>query len=48
MLFWIYYIIAAYILFLLIKELFNEKDFKVQIAIAISLIPFILRIFLIK
>ena len=48
MLFYIYIIISVIIALLIIKEMFVEKDWKNQISLALLLIPFLLRIFLIK
>lgn len=48
MLFWIYILITAIITILMVYELFEEKNWKQQIAYAMSLIPLLLRIFGIK
>ena len=48
MLFWIYIIIVSIITWIILVELFTEKDWKKQVALAMLLIPFLLRIFLIK
>jgi hypothetical protein len=48
MLFWIYILIAVLITGIVLVELFSEKDWKKQIALAMLLIPFILRILQIK
>ena len=48
MLFWIYILIAVLITWIVLAELFSEKDWKKQIALAMLLIPFILRILQIK
>lgn len=48
MLFWIYILIAAYLAVVVLLELFSEKGWKKQLAYAMILIPFVLRVFLIK
>ena len=48
MLYWIYIIITIVIAALVGSELFTEKKFKTQIALALILIPLILRILSIK
>ena len=48
MLFYIYIILAIVMAMLIIKELFAEKEWKNKISLALLLIPFLLRIFLIK
>lgn len=48
MLYWIYILIAIYISVIIIVELFAEKQWKKQIALAMILIPFVLRILQIK
>lgn len=48
MLFWIYILIAAFITITIIAELLSERNWKKQLALAMVLIPFILRILLIK
>ena len=48
MIFWIYILIVTFISGIIVKELFEERDWKKQIALILVLIPFILRIFLIK
>ncbi len=48
MLFWIYILIAVYLTVVVLIEHFNEKDWRKQIAYAMLLMPFVLRIFLIK
>lgn len=48
MLFWIYIAIALFIAVIVGTELFTEKDWKRQIALAMLLLPFVLRVLLIK
>lgn len=48
MLFWIYLLLVLIIMILLLVELFSEKDWKKQLGLSLLLIPFILRMFLIK
>ena len=45
---WIYVVLAAGIVVLLLRELFTEERWKQQIAVVIVLIPLILRILHIK
>lgn len=48
MLFWIYIVIALIVSVIVVIELYDEKEFKKQIALALVLIPLLLRVFLIK
>ena len=48
MLFTIYILILVLLSVIIIKELFEEKDWRKQIALIMVLIPFILRILQIK
>ena len=48
MLFTVYLVIVALITGILFKEIFTEKDWRKQIAIAMVILIFVLRIFLIK
>ncbi len=48
MLFWIYIVITLFITVVIVTELFTEKDWKKQIALAMLLLPFVLRVLLIK
>ena len=48
MLHWIYIIIAAFVVVLVIRELFGERNWRNQIALALVLIPLLLRILHIK
>ena len=48
MLFTIYILILVLLSVIIIKELFEEKDWRKQIALVMVLIPFILRILQIK
>lgn len=48
MLFYTYILILIFISIIVVKELFEEKDWKKQIALVMVLIPFILRILQIK
>jgi len=45
MLFWIYKIITIGLALIIGAELFNEKKWRIQIALALISIPLILRIF---
>ncbi|MBU1101799.1 MAG: hypothetical protein KKA84_15485 [Bacteroidetes bacterium] len=48
MIFWLYIVILVLLSLVIVKEMFEERDWKKQIALVMVLIPFILRIFLIK
>ena len=48
MLFWTYVAIAAYLAVVVFFEMFSERSWKKQIAYAMILIPFILRVLQIK
>ena len=48
MLFWIYLVIVIYLSVVVILEMFSEQSWKKQAAYAIILLPFILRVLLIK
>lgn len=48
MIFWIYIGIAVIVTAVVLAELFTEKDWRKQIALALVLIPLLLRIFLVK
>jgi hypothetical protein len=48
MLHWTYIAIAAFVMILVLRELFSERDWKNQVALALVLIPLILRILHIK
>jgi hypothetical protein len=48
MLHWTYIVIAAFVVVLLVRELFAERSWRNQIALALVLIPLILRILHIK
>ena len=48
MLFWIYIAITLFIAVIVVTELFSEKDWKKQVALAMLLLPFVLRVLLIK
>ncbi len=48
MLFTVYLVIVALLTVILFKEIFTEKDWRKQIAIAMVMLVFILRIFQIK
>ncbi len=48
MLFWIYIAITLFIAVIVVVELFSEKDWKKQVALAMLLLPFVLRVLLIK
>jgi hypothetical protein len=48
MLFLIYILIVVFLAFIVLIELFSEKEWKRQIAYVMILIPFILRILQIK
>ena len=48
MLHWIYIAIALVVLGLLLRELFTEKNWRNQLALALVLIPLVLRVLHIK
>jgi hypothetical protein len=48
MLHWAYVAIAAYVAALLVAELFQERRWREQLALAVILIPLVLRILQIK
>ena len=48
MLHWTYVVIAAFIFVLVIRELFSERNWRNQIALALVLVPLLLRILHIK
>jgi hypothetical protein len=48
MLHWTYIFIAAFVVVLVVRELFAERNWRNQIALALVLIPLILRILHIK
>lgn len=48
MLFTIYLVIVTLLTGILVKEIFTEKDWRKQIAIAMVMLVFVLRILLIK
>ncbi|MCX6144869.1 MAG: hypothetical protein NTZ35_16810 [Ignavibacteriales bacterium] len=48
MLHWTYVVIAVFVLVLVIRELFAERNWRNQVALALVLIPLFLRIFHIK
>jgi hypothetical protein len=48
MLHWTYIAIAVFIFVLVLRELFSERDWRNQIALALVLIPLVLRILHIK
>jgi len=48
MLHWTYILIAAFVFVLVLRELFAERNWRTQIALALVLIPLILRILHIK
>jgi hypothetical protein len=48
MLFWVYICIAAYLTVIVVWEFFTERNWKKQVAYAMILIPFVLRVLLIK
>lgn len=48
MLHWIYILIAAFVAMLVVIELFQERRWKEQVALALILIPLVLRILHIK
>jgi hypothetical protein len=48
MLYWIYILITVMLAALILRELFTEKQWRSQLALAIILIPMILRILQIK
>jgi hypothetical protein len=48
MLHWTYIVIAGFVLVLVIRELFAERNWRNQVALALVLIPLLLRILHIK
>ncbi len=48
MLHWIYTAMAAWIAWLLLEELFEEKSWRIQVSLVLILIPLVLRILQIK
>lgn len=48
MLFWTYIAIAAFISVMLLVELWKERDWRVQVAMAMTLIVSVLRVLCIK
>jgi len=48
MLHWTYVVIAAFIFVLVIRELFSERNWRNQVALALVLVPLLLRILHIK
>ena len=48
MLHWTYIVIAAFVFILVIRELFSERNWRNQVALALVLIPLLLRILQIK
>lgn len=47
-LFWLYWLIAAAAGWLILRELLRSADWKTQAIAALALIPFLLRVFLLK
>jgi hypothetical protein len=48
MLFWLYWILTATLVFLTARELFHVRDWRLQLSAALVLVPFLLRVFLLK
>lgn len=48
MLHWTYIAIAAFLFILVLRELFTERNWRNQVALALMLIPLVLRILHIK
>ena len=48
MLFWTYIVIVLYLTALVLTELFTERNWRKQVAYAMILVPFVLRVLLIK
>jgi hypothetical protein len=48
LLFWFYWAIALGIAGLLIREIWRSRDWKVQLTAALAVIPFIVRVLLLK
>jgi len=48
LLFWCYWLIALATGALLVRELLRGKDWRIQATAAIAVIPFLLRVFLVK
>lgn len=47
-LFWLYWAIAAVVGWLILRELLRAADWKTQATAALALLPFLLRVFLLK
>ncbi len=48
MLYWIYVVIAGIVLALVLRELVRERQWRLQLALAIIVIPLVLRILQVK
>ncbi len=48
MLYWIYVVIAGIVLALVLRELVRERQWRLQLALAIIVIPLLLRILQVK
>jgi len=48
MLHWIYIVLAAFVAYLVLRELFAQKDWRTQVTLALVLIPLVLRILHVK
>jgi hypothetical protein len=48
MLFWLYWILTAVLVLLTVREIFHVRDWRTQLSAALVLIPFLLRVFLLK
>jgi hypothetical protein len=48
MIHWTYIVIAAFVLVLVVRELFAERNWRNQVALALVLVPLLLRILHIK
>lgn len=48
MLFWTYWLIAALVLALTVRELYKSSDWRLQLSAAVVIVPLVLRVFLLK
>lgn len=48
LLFWCYWLIAAVSVVLIVRELFRDANWRGQLTAALAIIPFVLRLLLIK
>ncbi|MGB2957359.1 MAG: hypothetical protein WBG01_11525 [Bacteroidota bacterium] len=45
---WTYVVLAALIVYLVVRELFDQKDWRTQVTLALVLVPLVLRILHVK